>query len=153
MSPVHAVLLGVFISAFVLLILTRNTDGYKDLLANPKEQIPGTLQAPENPKRGNSDVPAFSDENEIRDYIDNRPPPPGVDMVDGVIYSNVDLAADITKIKNQLRNIELNGKSAVSEEVYHQAAPVVGGLLRQMGFPMTDETYGNSSCGYVNQAN
>jgi hypothetical protein len=59
----------------------------------------------------------------------------------------VDLAADIKKIKEQIRNIELNGKSAVSEEVYHQSVPIVGGILRQMGFPMTDETYGNSECG------
>ena len=149
-SPIHAVLLGIFISAFVLLILTRNTDGYKDLLANPEEQTPGTLQPPENPKRGNSDIPAFSDESEIRTYIDNKPPPPGVDMADGVIYAPVDLAADIGKIKNQLRNIELNGRSAISEELYHQAVPIVGGILRQAGFPMTDESYGNSECGVMN---
>jgi len=147
LTTTHAVLLGIFISAFVLLILTRNTDGYQDLLKNPVEQTPGTLEPPENPKRGNSDIPAFSDESEIRNYIDNKPPPPGVDMADGVIYAPVDLAADIKKIKEQIRNIELNGKSAVSEEVYHQSVPIVGGILRQMGFPMTDETYGNSECG------
>ena len=146
----HAVLVGVFIAAFVLLILTRNTDGFKDLLANPVEQIPVTDPPLTNPKRGNSDIPAFSDESEIRDYIDNKPPPPGVDMTDGVIYAPVDLAADIGKIKNQIRNIELNGRSAVSEELYHQAVPIVGGILRQAGFPMTDDSYGNSECGIVN---
>ena len=151
LTSTHAVLLGVFIAAFVLLMLTRNTDGYQDLLANPVEEIPGTLQRPANPKRGNSDIPAFSDEDEIREYIENKPPPPGVDMTDAVIYAPVDLAADIKKIKDQIRNIELNGKSAVSEEVYHQSVPIVGGILRQMGFPMTDESYGNSECGYVNQ--
>ena len=150
LTMTHAVLLGVFIAAFVLLILTRNTDGFKDLLVNPVEEIPGTLQSPADPTRGDSNVPAFSDEDEIRDYIDNRPPPPGVDMTDGVIYAPVDLAADIGKIKNQIRNIELNGRSAVSEELYHQAVPIVGGILRQAGFPLTDETYGNSECGVVN---
>jgi hypothetical protein len=146
----HAVLLGVFIAAFVLLILTRNTDGFKDLLANPVEQTPVTDPPLTNPKRGKSDIPAFSDESEIRDYIDNKPPPPGVDMTDGVIYAPVDLAADISKIKNQIRNIELNGRSAVSEELYHQAVPIVGGILRQAGFPLTDDNYGNSECGIVN---
>jgi hypothetical protein len=148
-TKTHAILLGIFIAAFVLLILSRSVDGFQDLLANPIEQTPG-IQAPLNPKRGNSNVPAFSDEDEIRTYIENKPPPPGVDMTDAVIYAPVDLAADIKKIKDQIRNIELNGSSAVSEELYHQAVPIVGGILRQAGFPLTDETYGNSECGVIN---
>ena len=156
-TVINSVFLGLLIVSFVILILTRNTrEGFEEQILKadrPTEQTPGTVPPVMIPLRGKSEVPSFDDEAYLRSRIENRPPPPGVDMTDEVVYSPVDLAADIKKIKDQIRNIELNGKSAVSEAVYHQSVPIVGGILREAGFPLTDETYGDSNCGYVNEVN
>jgi len=151
-SVINSVFLGLLIVSFVILMVTRNTrEGFEEQILKadrPTEQTPGLPQVIV-PLRGKSEVPSFDDEAYLRSRIENRPPPPGVDMTDAVVYAPVDLAADIKKIKDQIRNIELNGKSAVSEAVYHQSVPIVGGILREAGFPLTDETYADSECGYV----
>lgn len=155
-SVINSVFLGLLIVSFVILILTRRLrEGFEEQILKadrPTEQTPGVPPVIV-PLRGKSEVPSFDDEAYLRSRIENRPPPPGVDMTDEVVYAPVDLAADIKKIKDQIRNIELNGKSAVSEAVYHQSVPIVGGILREAGFPLTDGTYGDSECGYVNEVN
>jgi hypothetical protein len=154
-TVINSVFLGLLIVSFVILMITRNREGFEEQILKadrPTEQVPGLPQVIV-PLRGKSEVPSFDDEAYLRSRIENRPPPPGVDMTDAVVYSPVDLAADIKKIKDQIRNIELNGKSAVSEAVYHQSVPIVGGILREAGFPLTDGTYGDSECGYVNEVN
>jgi len=152
-SVINSVFLGLLIVSFVILMVTRNTrEGFEEQILKadrPTEQVPGVPPVIV-PLRGKSEVPSFDDEAYLRSRIENRPPPPGVDMTDAVVYAPVDLAADIKKIKDQIRNIELNGKSAVSEAVYHQSVPIVGGILREAGFPLTDGTYADSECGYVN---
>jgi hypothetical protein len=155
-TMINSVFLGLLIVSFVILMVTRNLrEGFEEQILKadrPIEQVPGLPQVIV-PLRGKSEVPSFDDEAYLRSRIENRPPPPGVDMTDAVVYSPVDLAADIKKIKDQIRNIELNGKSAVSEAVYHQSVPIVGGILREAGFPLTDGTYGDSNCGYANEVN
>ena len=86
----------------------------------------------------------FSDKAMWADKIKNKPAPPGVDFVGEVVYAPVDLAADIANIKNQLSNIVLNQPGDIRSQVNQQISPLVGGVLRQHGFPMTDETYGLS---------
>jgi uncharacterized membrane protein YqiK len=61
-----------------------------------------------------------------------------------VVYAPVDLAADIAHIKNQLSNMTMNQPDEIRSQVVQQISPLVGGVLRQNGFPMTDETYGLS---------
>lgn len=151
-TVINSIFLGLLIVSFVILMVTRNTrEGFEEQILKadrPTEQTPGVPPVIV-PLRGKSEVPSFDDEAYLRSRIENRPPPPGVDMTDAVVYAPVDLAADIKKIKDQIRNIELNGKSAVSEAVYRQSVPIIGGILREAGFPLTDGTYGDNKCGYV----
>jgi len=78
----------------------------------------------------------------LSDKIYNMPPPPGVDITEKTLYAPVDLAADLQSIKNQLTNNEKNLPVIVTNSVNEQVAPIVSGILRERGFPMTDDTYG-----------
>lgn len=86
----------------------------------------------------------FLDKSMWSDKIKNKPAPPGVDFVGEVVYAPVDLAADIAHIKNQISNMTMNQPDDIRSQVVQQISPLVGGVLRQHGFPMTDETYGLS---------
>ena len=86
----------------------------------------------------------FLDKSMWSDKIKNKPAPPGVDFVGEVVYAPVDLAADIAHIKNQISNMTMNQPDDIRSQVVQQISPLVGGVLRQNGFPMTDETYGLS---------
>jgi hypothetical protein len=83
----------------------------------------------------------------LSDKIYNMPPPPGVDITEKTLYAPVDLAADIQSIKNQLTNNEKNLPVIVTNSVNEQVAPIVSGILRERGFPMTDDTYGMGAVG------
>ena len=98
-------------------------------------------QAPTQPPVANQD---FLDKSMWSDKIKNKPAPPGVDFVGEVVYAPVDLAADIAHIKNQISNMTMNQPDEIRSQVVQQISPLVGGVLRQNGFPMTDETYGLS---------
>jgi hypothetical protein len=78
----------------------------------------------------------------LQDKIYNMSPPPGVDLGDTTIYAPVDLAADMKSIKNQLRNLQMNLPDTIKDNVSQQVYPLINGVLRQNGFPMTDDTYG-----------
>jgi hypothetical protein len=112
-------------------------DGSDGTLAVAAQQ----QQAPTQPPVANQD---FLDKSMWSDKIKNKPAPPGVDFVGEVVYAPVDLAADIAHIKNQLSNMTMNQPDEIRSQVVQQISPLVGSVLRQNGFPMTDETYGLS---------
>jgi hypothetical protein len=78
----------------------------------------------------------------LSDKIYNQPPPPGVDVTEKTLYAPVDLVADIRSIKQQMTTNDKNLPIYVTEAVNQQIQPIVGGILREYGFPMTDDTYG-----------
>ena len=83
----------------------------------------------------------------LSDKIYNRPPPPGVDITEKTLYAPVDLAADLQSIKNRMTNNEKNLPMIVTNSVNEQVAPIVSGILRERGFPMTDDSYGMGTVG------
>ena len=93
----------------------------------------------EDPNRYYTDI--------LSDKIYNKPPPPGVDITEKTLYAPVDLAADLQSIKNQMTNNEKNLPIIITNSVNEQAAPVISGILRERGFPMTDDTYGMGAVG------
>jgi hypothetical protein len=93
----------------------------------------------ENPNRYYTDI--------LSDKIYNKPPPPGVDITEKTLYAPVDLAADLQSVKNQLTNNEKNLPMIITNSVNEQAAPIISGILRERGFPMTDDTYGMGTVG------
>ena len=111
-------------------------DGSDGTLTVTTQQQPAT-----QPPVANQD---FLDKSMWSDKIKNKPAPPGVDFVGEVVYAPVDLAADIAHIKNQISNMTMNQPDEIRSQVVQQISPLVGGVLRQHGFPMTDETYGLS---------
>jgi hypothetical protein len=93
----------------------------------------------EDPNRYYTDI--------LSDKIYNKPPPPGVDITEKTLYAPVDLAADLQSIKNQMTNNEKNLPIIITNSVNEQAAPIISGILRERGFPMTDDTYGMGTVG------
>jgi hypothetical protein len=83
----------------------------------------------------------------LSDKIYNKPPPPGVDITEKTLYAPVDLAADLQSIKNQMTNNEKNLPMIITNSVNEQAAPIISGILRERGFPMTDDSYGMGTVG------
>lgn len=83
----------------------------------------------------------------LSDKIYNKPPPPGVDITEKTLYAPVDLAADIRNVRNELANNEKNLPSIITNSVNEQVSPIVSGILRERGFPMTDDTYGMGAVG------
>jgi hypothetical protein len=94
------------------------------------------------PALNNSATPDNATIELLQDKIYNMGPPPGVDLGDTTIYAPVDLAADMTSIKEQLYNLEMNLPDTIKDNVNQQVYPLINGVLRQNGFPMTDDTYG-----------
>ena len=88
-----------------------------------------------------SEIPTNADMQIISSKIPNAPQPPNVDMTDAVVYAPVDQAADIQAIKQRLSNMEMNLPGDIADASYTVLSPMVGNLLRQNGYPLTDETY------------
>jgi len=88
-----------------------------------------------------SEIPTNADMQIISSKIPNAPQPPNVDMTDAVVYAPVDQAADIQAIKQRLSNMEMNLPGDIADTSYSVLSPMVGNLLRQNGYPLTDETY------------
>lgn len=77
-----------------------------------------------------------------------QPPfPPCVGYVDEVVYAPSDTNADIAQIKADLANLQKNIPNYVTDGVNQQAPLLMKGLLRQQGFPLQDDQYGqNLAC-------
>ena len=76
----------------------------------------------------------------------NQPPfPPCVGYVDEVVYAPTDTNADIADIKAELALLHKNIPNYVTDGVNQQTGIIVKGMLRQQGFPLTDDKYGQNS--------
>jgi hypothetical protein len=83
----------------------------------------------------------------LSDKIYNRPPPPGVDITEKTLYAPVELATDIHNLRRQIANNDMNLKSIITTSMNEQLSPMVSGILKEQGFPMTDDTYGMGTVG------
>jgi hypothetical protein len=83
----------------------------------------------------------------LSDKIYNRPPPPGVDITEKTLYAPVELATDIHNLRRQIANNDMNLKSIITTSMNEQLGPMVSGILKEQGFPMTDDTYGMGTVG------
>jgi len=77
----------------------------------------------------------------ISSKIPNAPQPPNVDMTDAVVYAPVDQVADIKTLKKKLANVQRNLPGDIADATYGLLSPMLGNILRQSGFPLTDDTY------------
>ena len=76
----------------------------------------------------------------------SQPPfPPCVGYVDEVVYAPTDTNADIANIKSELALLRKNMPNYIADGVNQQAGIIVKGMLRQQGFPLTDDKYGQNS--------
>ena len=73
--------------------------------------------------------------------ISQPPFPPCVGYVDEVVYAPSDINANIVQIKADLVNLQKNIPIYVVDGVSQQADLRVKGILRQNGFPLTDDLY------------
>ena len=126
-----------------LLYLSKEEESFVDKPKPEFKDISGVKvfqgDPTEDPNRYYTDI--------LSDKIYNMPPPPGVDITEKTLYAPVDLAADIRNVRNQLANNEKNLPSIVTNSVNEQVGPIVSGILRERGFPMTDDTYGMGAVG------
>jgi len=100
-----------------------------------------TREGFDNQEARDSEIPTDADMEIISSKIPNAPQPPNVDMTDAIVYAPVDQAADIQAIKKRLNLMEMNLPGTVADTSYSILSPMVGNLLRQNGYPLTDETY------------
>ena len=73
--------------------------------------------------------------------ISQPPFPPCVGYVDEVVYAPSDINANIVQIKADLVNLQKNIPIYVADGVSQQTDLRVKGILRQNGFPLTDDLY------------
>ena len=75
----------------------------------------------------------------------SQPPfPPCVGYVDEVVYAPTDTNADIAAIKSELALLRKNMPNYIADGVNQQTGIIVKGMLRQQGFPLTDDKYGQN---------
>jgi hypothetical protein len=77
--------------------------------------------------------------------ISQPPFPPCVGYVDEVVYAPTDTNADIGNIKAELALLRKNMPNYIADGVNQQTGLIVKGMLRQQGFPLTDDKYGQNS--------
>jgi len=149
----------VLVLVTALLLLTKYEEGFEDV-KNDKKQLAVdeadiddanvdysskydfAVKKRGSPDLYNSEAPDNATVEILQDKIYNMAPPPGVDLADTTIYAPVDLAADMASIKEQLYNLQMNLPDTIKDNVNQQVYPLINGVLRQNGFPMTDDTYG-----------
>jgi hypothetical protein len=74
-----------------------------------------------------------------------QPPfPPCVGFVDEVVYAPNDTNADIAQIKADLANLRKDIPNYVTDGVNEQGLLLMKGLLRQQGFPLSEDQYGQT---------
>jgi hypothetical protein len=67
-----------------------------------------------------------------------------VGYVDEVVYAPSDTNADIADIKAELALLQKNMPNYIADGVNQQTGIIVKGMLRQQGFPLTDDMYGQN---------
>jgi hypothetical protein len=107
-----------------------------DLAGNPYGRT-GNSQS-EKPRSFTADI--------VKSTKVSQPPfPPCVGYVDEVVYAPTDTNADIANIKADLALLHKNIPNYVADGVNQQTGIIVKGMLRQQGFPLTDDTYGQNN--------
>jgi hypothetical protein len=76
--------------------------------------------------------------------ISQPPFPPCVGFVDEVVYAPSDTNADIVQIKADLAKLRKDIPNYVTDGVNEQGLLLMKGLLRQQGFPLTEDQYGQT---------
>ena len=76
--------------------------------------------------------------------VPQAPFPPCVGFVDEVVYAPSDVDANIRQIKADIANLQKNIPNYVTDGINQQTVPLVKGLLRQKGYPLTDDQYGQN---------
>jgi hypothetical protein len=90
-------------------------------------------------------APHFLDATLWSSKIPNAPAPAGTDINGQIMYSNAAVEANVTKIKQDLANLNLNIPGMVSQAVSQQVPVHVGQALRNHGYPLTDSVYGQAA--------
>lgn len=90
-------------------------------------------------------APHFLDATLWSSKIPNAPAPAGTDINGEIMYSNAAVEANVTKIKQDLANLNLNIPGMVSQAVSQQVPVHVAGALRNAGYPMTGDVYGQAA--------
>ena len=129
-----------------LLYISKEEEGFEDTPVKSKSEFKEVKGAKvfqgdptEDPNLYYTDI--------LSDKIYNRPPPPGVDITEKTLYAPVELATDIHNLRRQIANNDMNLKSIITTSMNEQLGPMVSGILREQGFPMTDDTYGMGTVG------
>jgi hypothetical protein len=84
----------------------------------------------------------FLDESLWTDKIANAPAPAGTDITGEIVYSNADVMANVTKIKQDVAALGFAIPGMVRDNVAQQVPVSIGSSLRDFGYPMTDSLYG-----------
>lgn len=85
----------------------------------------------------------FRDTSLRSDVIEDRPRPPDIGYTGKVIYSPVDLASDISKIKRDIINSEMKEKNRVTLQITNAVPVEVGKALETWkNCPLLDTMYG-----------
>ena len=127
-----------------LLYLSNQEEGFADKPVKPEfKDMSGARVFQGDPKEN----PNLYYTNILSDKIYNRPPPPGVDITEKTLYAPVELATDIHNLRREIANNDINLKSIITTSMNEQLGPMVSGILKEQGFPMTDDTYGMGSVG------
>jgi len=131
----------------ILVVMSRQTSGFNDYtdLVKKDKQIkynkdPLTINVTKAPKDLTVDI--------VKSTQVSQPPfPPCTGFVDEVVYAPSDTNADIAQIKADLANLQKNIPNYVTDGVNQQAPLLMKGLLRQQGFPLQNDKYGqNLAC-------
>ena len=111
------ILIGGVVFLFVLLLFIRSIEGFDvtGLKTNPPT-------IPTN----------FIDQSLLSDRIANAPAPPGTDYTGKLIYSAADIEADISKLKNEVDNIQMNTPGYIKQEVSEQLFHAIGSQKKNM---------------------
>jgi hypothetical protein len=124
-----------FVGATIINQPNTNTDVSKTNL-NPNRPI-GTNQS-QKPT-------SYTVEIAKSTKVSQPPFPPCVGYVDEVVYAPTDTNADIADIKSELALLRKNIPNYVTDGINQQTGIIVKGMLRQQGFPLTDDKYGQNS--------
>jgi hypothetical protein len=89
--------------------------------------------------------PHFLDATLWSSKIPNAPAPAGTDINGQIMYSNAAVEANVTKIKQDLANLNMNIPGMISQAVGQQVPVHVGQALRNHGYPLTDSVYGSAA--------
>ena len=136
--------LGVIVILMTLLVvMTNQISGFSDYTNLVKSQ---QLKYNKDPLRVNmSSTPNDFTVDIVKSTQVSQPPfPPCVGYVDEVVYAPSDTNADIAQIKADLANLQKNIPNYVTDGVNQQAPLLMKGLLRQQGFPLQDDQYGQN---------